>query len=110
MPVVKIDKTIFRRTRFFDEVVSALSKNAAEGQLRGIALGRKSWLFAGSDRGGERAAIMLTLIQTCRLNDVDPKAWLADMLANINDHIIHRLAELLPWHWSAEMERRKVAA
>jgi hypothetical protein len=51
-----------------------------------VALGRKSWLFAGSDRGGERAAIMLTLIQTCRLNDVDPRAWLADMLALINSH------------------------
>jgi transposase len=63
-----------------------------------------------SDRGGERAAIMLTLIQTCRLNDVDPQAWLADVLARINDHAIHRLDELLPWNWSAELERRRVAA
>jgi hypothetical protein len=65
----------------------------------GIALGRKSWLFAGSDRGGERAAIMLTLIQTARLNDVDPQAWLADMLARIADHKIADLAALLPWNW-----------
>jgi hypothetical protein len=75
-----------------------------------IALGRKSWLFAGSDRGGERAAVMLTLIQTAKLNDVDPQAWLADVLARINDHAVHRLEELLPWSWAAEMERRKVAA
>jgi IS66 C-terminal element len=75
-----------------------------------IALGRKSWLFAGSDRGGERAAVMLTLIHTAKLNDIDPQAWLADVLARINDHAIHRLDELLPWNWAAEMERRKVAA
>jgi len=53
---------------------------------------------------------MYTLIQTARLNDVDPQAWLADVLARINDHIITDLAALLPWHWAAEMERRKVAA
>jgi IS66 C-terminal element len=75
-----------------------------------IALGRKSWLFAGSDRGGERAAVMLTLIHTAKLNDIDPQAWLADVLARINHHAIHRLDELLPWNWAAEMERRKVAA
>jgi transposase len=63
-----------------------------------------------SDRGGERAAVMLTLIQTAKLNDVDPQAWLADVLARINDHAIHRLDELLPWNWSAELERRRVAA
>ena len=62
----------------------------------------------GSDRGGERAAVTLTLIQTCRLHDVDPQAWLAEVLARINDHAIHRLGELLPWNWS--VERRKVAA
>ena len=64
-----------------------------------IALGRKSWLFAGSDRGGERAAVMLTLIQTARLNEVDPRAWLADVLARIADHKITDLAALLPWNW-----------
>jgi hypothetical protein len=62
---------------------------------RGVALGRKAWLFAGSDRGGERAAVMYTLIQTARLNDVDPRAWLADVLGSINNHAIHRLDELL---------------
>jgi hypothetical protein len=56
----------------------------------------KSWLFAGSDRGGERAAVMYTLIQTARLNDVDPQAWLADVLARINDHNIQKLVQLYP--------------
>jgi transposase len=97
-------------TRFLEDGRICLSNNAAERELRGIALGRKSWLFAGSDRGGERAAVMLTLIHTAKLNDIDPQAWLADVLARINDHAIHRLDELLPWNWAAEMERRKVAA
>src|SRR5262245_65102700 len=65
---------------------------------RVIALGRKSWLFAGSDRGGERAAAMLTLIHTAKLNDVDPQACLADVLARIADHKITDLAALLPWN------------
>jgi transposase len=83
-------------TRFLADGRICLSNNAAERELRGIALGRKSWLFAGSDRGGERAAVMLTLIQ---LNDVDPQALLADVLARIADHKITDLAALLPWNW-----------
>jgi transposase len=86
-------------TRFLHDGRICLTNNAAERALRGIALGRKSWLFAGSDRGGERAALMYTLIQTARLNDVDPHAWLADVLARINDHNIQRLDQLLPWNW-----------
>jgi transposase len=97
-------------TRFLDDGRICLTNNAAERQLRGIALGRKSWLFAGSDRGGERAAVMYTLIQTAKLNDIDPQAWLADVLARINDHKITDLAALLPWRWAAESERRKLAA
>jgi transposase len=88
-------------TRFLEDGRICLSNNAAERGLRGIALGRKSWLFAGSDRGGERAAVMLTLIHTAKLNDIDPQAWLADVLARINDHKIHDLAALLPWNWSS---------
>jgi hypothetical protein len=66
----------------------------------GIALDRKAWLFCGSDRGGHRAAVMYSLIVTCKLNDVDPQAWLADVLAGIAEHPNHRLAELMPWHWA----------
>ncbi len=67
-------------TRFLDDGRICLTNNAAERALRGIALGRRAWLFAGSDRGGERAAAMYTLIATAKLNDIDPQAWLADVL------------------------------
>ncbi|WP_294124334.1 IS66 family transposase [Sphingomonas sp.] len=96
-------KRIDAFTRFLEDGRICLSNNAAERTLRGIALGRKSWLFAGSDRGGERAAVMLTLIQTAKLNDVDPQAWLADVLARIADHKITDLAALLPWNWSSAL-------
>jgi transposase len=86
-------------TRFLDDGRICLTNNAAERALRGIAIGRKSWLFAGSDRGGERAAAMYSLITTCKLNDVDPRIWLADALGRIADHPAARLDELLPWHW-----------
>lgn len=86
-------------TRFLEDGRICLTNNAAERALRGIALGRKSWLFAGSDRGGERAAAMYSLIATAKLNDVDPRAWLAHVLARIADHPASRLEELLPWHW-----------
>ena len=76
-----------------------LSNNAAERALRGIALGRKSWMFCGSDRGGQRAAAMYSLIITAKMNDIDPLAWLADVLARIATHPVHRLDELLPWRW-----------
>ena len=86
-------------TRFLDDGRVCLTNNAAERALRGIALGRKSWLFAGSDRGGDRAAFMYTLIATAKLNDVDPQAWLAHVLATIAETPQHRLYELLPWNW-----------
>ena len=92
-------KRIDSFTRFLGDGRICLSNNAAECELRGVALGRKAWLFAGSDRGGERAAVMLTLIRTCKLNDVDPQAWLADVLSRIADHKVTKLAELLPWNW-----------
>jgi transposase len=77
-----------------------LSNNAAERGLRGIALGRKSWLFCGSDRGGRRAAAMYSLVITAKMNRVDPQAWLTDVLSRIAAHPAHRLAELLPWNWT----------
>jgi len=96
--------------RFLDDGLICLTNNAAERALRGFALGRKSWLFAGSERGADRAAIMATLITTAKLNEIDPQAWLADVLARINDHAIHRLDELLPWNWAVAIERRRAAA
>ena len=97
-------------TRFLDDGRICLSNNAAERALRGIALGRKSWLFAGSDRGGQRAAAMYSLIGTAKLNDVDPQAWLADVLARIADHPAHRIDELLPWNWRPRSVLRSQAA
>jgi transposase len=90
-------------TRFLGDGRVCLTNNAAERALRGIALGRKSWLFAGSDRGGQRAAKMYSLIVTAKMNDIDPQAWLADVLARIADHPAHRLEELLPWNWRKPM-------
>jgi transposase len=90
-------------TRFLDDGRICLTNNTAERALRGIALGRKCWLFAGSDRGGERAAAMFSLIVTCKLNGVDPRAWLADVLARLADHSAARLHELLPWNWQGQI-------
>jgi transposase len=89
-------------TRFLDDGRICMSNNAAERGLRGIALGRKSWLFAGSDRGGERAAAMYSLIVTAKMNNIDAQAWLADALARIAGHPASRLDELLPWNWRSE--------
>ena len=89
-------------TRFLDDGRICLSNNAAERAVRGIALGRKSWLFAGSDRGGQRAAAMYSLIYTAKRNDIDPQAWLCDVLARINSHPNAHLDELLPWNRARE--------
>jgi hypothetical protein len=89
-------------TRFLDDGRICLSNNAAERALRCIAIGRNNWIFAGSDGGGERAAAIYTLIETAKLNDVDPRAWIADVLARLQDHPAKRIAELLPWNWRAD--------
>jgi hypothetical protein len=96
-------------TRFLDDGRICLSNNAAERALRGIALGRRAWLFAGSDRGGERAAAIYTLIATAKLNGIDPQTWLADVLRRIADYPAARLHELLPWHWKLRETRAAVA-
>jgi transposase len=95
--------------RFLEDGRICLTNNAAERALRGIALGRKSWLFAGSDRGGQRAAVMYSLIVTAKMNDIDPQAWLADVLARIADHPASKLDELLPWNWKLSAPLSKVA-
>ncbi|MEO0823812.1 MAG: IS66 family transposase [Pseudomonadota bacterium] len=92
--------------RFLEDGRVCLANNAAERSLRGVALGRKAWLFAGSERGGERAAFMYALIVTARLNGIDPQAWLADVLARIADTPLSRLHGLLPWNWAVGNERR----
>ena len=86
-------------TRFLDDGRICMTNNAAERALRCITLGRKSWLFCGSDRGGERAAVMYSLIGTAKLSNVDPQAWLADVLARIAEHPASCLDDLLPWNW-----------
>lgn len=90
-------------TLFLEDGRVCLSNNAAERGLRGIALGRKSWLFCGSDRGGQRAAAMYSLIVTAKMNGLDPQAWLADILSRIAAHPAHRLDELLPWKWKPQV-------
>jgi transposase len=98
-------------TRFLDDGRVCLSNNAAERALRGIAVGRRNWTFAGSDSGGRRAAAIYTLIETAKLNDVDPRAWLADVLARIADHPASRIAQLLPWNWkAAKLQTQATAA
>ena len=97
-------------TRFLDNGRICLTNNAAERALRGIALGRKSWLFAGSDRGGQRAAAINSLIVTAKMNDIDPQAWLAHVLAKIAQHPINRLDELLPWNWQPTKTAARIAA
>jgi transposase len=97
-------------TLFLDDGRVCLTNNAAERALRGIALGRKSWLFAGSDRGGRRAAAMYSLIVTAKMNDIDPQAWLADVLARIAGHPAHDIDALLPWNWRPATSSRSQAA
>jgi transposase len=87
--------------RFLDDGRLCLSNNAAERALRGIAVGRGNWTFAGSDKGGERAAAIYTLVETAKLNGVDPRAWLAHVLTHLPDHPAKRIDELLPWNWRA---------
>lgn len=84
--------------RFLDDGRLCMSNNAAERALRCVAVGRNNWTFAGSDEGGHRAAAIYTLIETAKLNDVDPRAWLADVLARLPDHPMRRIDELLPWN------------
>ena len=87
-------------SRYIDDGTLEIDNNAAERSIRGIALGRKNWLFAGSDAGGERAAAFYSLIETCKLNGIDPETYLRSILASIADHPINRVAELLPWNWA----------
>src|SRR2546423_15303332 len=86
-------------TRFLSDGRLCMSNNAAEREIRAVALGRHNWTFAGSDEGGKHAAAIYTLINTAKLNDVDPQAWLVDVLARLPDHPVRRIGDLLPWNW-----------
>src|ERR1700745_2686877 len=88
-------------TRFLHDGRICLSNNAAERAVRCVAVGRKNWTFAGSDQGGHRAAAIYTLIETAKLNDIDPQAWLADVLARLPDYPAKRIHHLPPWNWRA---------
>ena len=91
-------------TSFLEDGRICLTNNAAERALRGFALGRKSWLFAGSDRGAERAAFMATLIMSAKLNDIDPQAWLADTLTRLAEgYRINALGVLMLWTYAARV-------
>jgi len=96
-------------TRFLDDSRLCMSNNAAEREIRPITVGRNNWTFAGSDQGGHRAAAIYTLIQSARLNDVDPHAWLADVLARLQDHPAKCIDELLPWNWKRERPQKAAA-
>jgi transposase len=97
-------------TRFLADGRICMTNNAAERAVRGIAVGRRNWTFCGSDAGGQRAAVIFTLVETAKLCNVDPRAWLADVLARIADHPANRIDDLLPWRWQPTREQRAKAA
>jgi hypothetical protein len=85
-------------TRYVENGHIEMDNNAAERALRVVALGRKNFLFAGSDAGGERAAAIYSLLGSAKLNGLDPEAYLREVLTRIADHPVNRISELLPWH------------
>src|SRR5215469_18423411 len=97
-------------TRYLDDGRLEIDNNAAERALRAVALGRKNWLFAGSDDGGERAAAIYTIIGTAKLNDIDPEAYLRHVLERVAEHPINRIDELLPWTVASQLDALKRAA
>jgi len=100
---IRYGLTRLKRLRsYLDDGRLSIDNNAAERGMRSIALGRKNYLFMGSDNGGRSAAIAYTLIETAKLNGVDPQAWLTDVLSRIADHKINRIDELLPWRYTRD--------
>ena len=95
--------------RCFDDGRLALDNNPAERALRCVAIGRKNYLFAGSDAGGRRAAAIYSLIESAKLNGLNPQHYIADVLTRIADHPARRIAELLPWNWQP-LDATRVAA
>jgi hypothetical protein len=97
-------------TRYCEDGRLEIDNNAAERALRVVALGRKNWLFAGSDDGGERAAAIYTLLGTAKLNDLNPESYLRYVLQRIADHPINQIEELLPWNLLVKMPELRIAA
>jgi transposase len=97
-------------TRYCEDGRLEIDNNAAERALRAVALGRKNYLFAGADCGGERAAAIYSLIGTAKLNGIDPEGYLRYVLTNIAEHPINRIDELLPWNLAAQLDPLKIAA
>lgn len=96
-------------TRRFDDGRLALDNNPAERTLRCVAIGRKNYLFAGSDTGGHRAAALYSLIETAKLNGLNPQLYIADVLARIGDRPARRIADLPPWNWKPAETTRAAA-
>jgi len=96
-------------TLFLEDGRVAIDNNPAERAMRPIGIGRKNWLFAGADAGGKTLARAMTLVETAKMNDIDPQAWLADVLDRIHDHKINRLDELLPWNWLPRRDQANAA-
>jgi transposase len=94
---------------FLEDGRVAIDNNAAERAMRPIGVGRRNWLFAGSDTGGETLARAMTLIESAKMNGLDPQAYLADLLDRIHDHMANRLDELLPWNWTPQDQQKKAA-
>lgn len=90
--------------RYCDDGLLEISNNLVENALRGVALGRRNWMFVGSAKGGDASALFYSLVETCRLNGVEPEAWFTDVIARIGNHPINRIDELLPWNWQAAKE------
>jgi len=96
-------------SRCFDDGRLALDNNPAERALRGVAIGRRNYLFAGSDAGGRRAAAMYSLIESAKLNSLNPELYIADVLTRIADYPARRVADLLPWNWQPGDTNRAAA-
>ncbi len=96
--------------RYLDDGRIEIDNLIAERALRLVALGRRNWLFAGSDHGGQRAAVLYSLIQTAKMNGLDPEAYLCHVLSRIATHPISRIEELLPWNVAANLSPAAQAA
>ncbi|RYE55679.1 MAG: transposase [Rhizobiaceae bacterium] len=89
--------------------VTASIGSLVENALRGVALGRRNWLFVGSTKGGDASALFYSLVETCRLNGVEPEAWFTDVIERLGNHPINRIDELLPWRWQADRDNAQAA-